>query len=91
MAPRACLLIPGGVHQSGDEGEAAEVNDGVFVVAAGDGSPLFESSDAPFDGVALCVQLGVEHWWSATGGSLGSTAFPLVGAFGNGVGDAAGP
>lgn len=87
---RACLLIPWGVHQRGDEGECSEVDGGVFVVAAGDGSPLFEASDAPFDGVPLCVQLGVESRWSAVCRSLGFTAFLLIGPFGNGVGDAAG-
>ena len=48
------------VEDDGGEGEASEVGDGVFVVAAGDAAPLLETLEAAFDGAVFFVRVGVE-------------------------------
>lgn len=65
---RSCLLTPYAVvdDQCG-QGDAAEVGQGVFVVAGSDAAPVFESVEAALDGVAVSVQVRVEPWWSTAG------------------------
>jgi hypothetical protein len=75
------------VGDQGGEGEAAEVGQGVLVVAGGDAAPVFEPVEAALDGVAVPVGLGVEAGWSSTAGALGLTALDLVAALGDGVRD----
>jgi hypothetical protein len=83
-----------GAHACVDDGagqyDAAEVGQGVLVVAGGDATPLLESVEAAFDGVAQCVERGVERGRSPTVGSFGLTSSDLVGSFRNGVFDSAG-
>jgi len=71
------------------EQDSASVGAGVFVVAGGDAAPLLEPAEATLDGVAPLVEFGVERWRAPASGSLVFPSFDLVGAFGNGVADAA--
>jgi len=43
------------------------VDDGELVVAGGQGAPLLDGVEGPFDDVAAAVGLGVEDRWSITG------------------------
>jgi len=45
---------------------AAAVDDGQFVIAGGQASPLFGGVESAFDDVAALVIGGVESWWPAT-------------------------
>jgi len=87
---RACLRIADAVvDDDGGQGDAAEVGQGVFVVAGGDAAPLIEPVEAAFDGVAVAVGLGVEGWWAPAGGAFVLAVGDLVAAFGDGVLDLA--
>jgi hypothetical protein len=60
----ACLLGAAAVvEDGGGEGDAAEVGDGVFVVAGGDAAPSLEAPEAASGGVAPFARVGVEAWW----------------------------
>lgn len=64
----------------------------VAVVAGGDASALLEPVEAAFDDVAPFVELLVEDRWSAAAAAAAAApaaADLLVGAFGDGVPDAA--
>jgi len=83
---RACLLIADAVvDDDRGQGDAAEVGQGVFVVAGGDAAPLLEPVEAAFDGVAVAVGLGVEGGWAPAGGAFALAVGDLVAAFGDGV------
>jgi hypothetical protein len=62
--------------------DAAEVGQGVLVVAGGDRAPLLESVEASLDRVALRVEGGVEAGWPSACGSCGVAAFDLIFASG---------
>lgn len=52
----------------GDDGcecHAAEVGQGVLVVAGGDSAPVLDRVEAAFDAVAVLVDVRVECWWPA--------------------------
>ncbi|EUA00625.1 his Kinase A domain protein [Mycobacterium kansasii 824] len=86
--PRSCLLIVDAViGDDRGQGDSAEIAQGVFVVAGGDGAPVFESVEASLDGVAVLVDPPGETWRSSAVGSLGLTAGDLIAALGNGVRD----
>jgi hypothetical protein len=86
--PRACLLTADAmVNDDRGEGDAAEVSQGVFVVAGGDSSPLLESAEPALDGVAVAVELGIERRWAAASRALGLAPGDLVGLLGDGVSD----
>lgn len=53
-------------HEDGGEVGCGLVSDGELVRSQGQATPLLESVDAPFDGVALLVSLGVESRWPAS-------------------------
>jgi hypothetical protein len=63
---RACLLIADAVVGD-DRGEeyAAEVGQGVLVVAGGDAAPVLEAVEAAFDCVAVAVDVWVEALWAS--------------------------
>lgn len=42
------------------------IGDGEFVASCGQAAPLFEAVDAPLDGVALLVGIGIEAGRTAT-------------------------
>ncbi len=59
--------------------ECGLVGDGELVRSHGQAAPLLESVDAPLDGVALLVRLGVESWWATAGAASPQTVADLVG------------
>ena len=58
---------------------AAEVHEGVFVVAGGDTAPLLQPAESALDGVALGIVCRVEAGWAATARTLAGSVFALVG------------
>lgn len=59
--------------------ECGLVGDGEFVRPQGQAAPLLESGDAPLDGIALLVLLGVEAGRAASGAAAPQTVTDLVG------------
>lgn len=67
-------------EEDADDVEPGQVDGGGLLVAADDASPLLQTADAPFDGVALLVGGGVEGRWSAAASSSSwSVSVPVVG------------
>ncbi len=65
--------------EDGGEVECGPVCDGELVRSHGQTAPLLETVDAPFDGVALLVCLGVEGWWAASVAASPQPVADLVG------------
>jgi hypothetical protein len=59
--------------------ECGLVGDGELVGSHGQTTPLLEAIDAPFDGIALLIRLGVEAGRAATGAASPSSVTDLVG------------
>jgi hypothetical protein len=54
------------------------VDEGEFVASCGPAAPLFEAVDAPLDGVALCVSIGIEAGRAPTLAASAQTVADLV-------------
>lgn len=57
------------------------VDDGEFVVASSQASPLFEVAEPAFDHIAAAVVGRVEHRWPATTRATATTVPGLIGRF----------
>jgi hypothetical protein len=77
--------------EDGGEMECGLVGDGELVRSHGQAAPLLEAVDAPFDGVALFVCLGVEGWWAASVAASPQPVADLVGRLGDDSADSASP
>jgi hypothetical protein len=85
---RACLRDHGSQVSSAAR-ESAGVVAGVLVVAGGQPTPLFELTEAAFDGVPAGVAVRVEARWSAAGRAAPAVVAGLVVLLRDGVADAA--
>lgn len=65
------------------------MGDGELVRSHGQAAPLFEVVDAPFDGVALLVGLGVEGRWAVSVAASPQPVADLVGRLGDDSADSA--
>jgi hypothetical protein len=62
----------------GSEDGGCAVDDGQFVVAGGQPSPLFDDVEISFDDVAALVVSGVESSWSASPGTASLAVADLI-------------
>ncbi|GAA2917379.1 hypothetical protein GCM10010478_16450 [Streptomyces erythrogriseus] len=77
--------------EDGGKVECGLVSDGELVRSHGQTAPLLEAVDAPFDGVALLVCLGVESWWAASAAASPQPVADLVGRLWDDSADSAPP
>ncbi|PXY18044.1 hypothetical protein BAY59_34165 [Prauserella coralliicola] len=71
------------------ENDRAAIDDGEFVVASCQATPLFEQGDAPFDNVAAAIIDRVEGGRTAAAGTAAGAVPGLVGRLGDHRRDAA--
>jgi hypothetical protein len=91
LAGKALQRSRGCPDEDGGEVECGLVGDGELVRSHGQAAPLFESADAPFDGVALLVSLGVEGRRAASVAASPQPVADLVGRLGDDRTDSTSP